>query len=403
MTRTTNAIAMTVLALGLWGCQGHGHEHGHDHGHGHEHGHSHGHAHEHGHGGHTHGPGGHTHAPQPEAKQRVAGLSAPKAPLRERVEEAMEAHDFQRSLKLLAELRRAEPNDLWARLMLSDALVESGRLDEAERELQVVLDRKPCAAAYLRAGYLLHLRGETAAGIEVLELALEASGTPKVRAWAHAELGDLLWFTGRRGAAEGHYRSAQGLDPELGRAAVGTARALAARGELKAAAELMAPVASTPEHLSELAFWEGALGRTASKRALLRRARRMSKDDAYHWGRQSAVALADHGAGSAWGVRLAREELKRRANHQGWDALAWALLSAGDARGAYRASRRALSFGTQEPLLYYHAAVIAEANARRDEAAEHYSAALALNERFHLAFAKRARTRLATLRGAAAR
>jgi len=315
----------------------------------------------------------------------------------------MEAHDFQRSLQLLAELRRAEPNDLWARLMLSDALVESGRLEAAERELQVVLDRKPCAAAYLRAGYLLHLRGETEAGVEVLELALEASGTTQVKAWAHAELGDLLWAKGEVEEAGAHYQAARGLDPSLGRATVGAARVLAAQGQLSAAAELLTPVASTPEHLSELAFWESALGREERRGELLRRARRMSKEDAYHWGRQSAVALADHGAGSEWGLRLARQELERRANHQGWDALAWALLGAGQPREAYRACRRALAFGTQEPLLHYHAAVIAEANARPDEASDHYSRALALNDRFHYAFAKRARGRLATLQAASRR
>ena len=392
MTRTTNTIALTVLALGLWGCHGHGHDHPHEQGHAHPHQQ-----------GHAHGPGTHTHA-QPEASaERVAGLEGAKGSLRERVEAAMEAHDFQRSLELLAELRRAEPNDLWARLMLSDALVESGRLEAAERELQVVLDRKPCAAAYLRAGYLLHLRGETAAGVEVLELALEASGTPKVRAWAHAELGDLLWITGKVKDAGAHYRAARKLDPALGRASVGAARVLAARGELAKAVELLTSTASTPEHLSELAFWEGALGHESKRREHLRRARSMSKHDAFHWGRQSAVALADHGAGSEWGLRLARQELKRRANHQGWDALAWALLGADRPREAYRASRRALEFGTQEPLLHYHAAVIAEANSRDDEASEHYSQALALNDRFHHAFAKRARARLAALRGAAAR
>ena len=41
-----------------------------------------------------------------------------------------------------------------------DALVELGRYDEAERELQAMIDRKPNLAAYARVSYLRELRGD---------------------------------------------------------------------------------------------------------------------------------------------------------------------------------------------------------------------------------------------------
>lgn len=392
MFRPTIACALTILLTA--GCQSAGHGHGHAHhdakklrtGAGH---------------GHSHGPGSHSHAAPKPARSRVAAMPVLAPPtgevLQKRVEVAMEAHDFRRSLSLLRQLRRSDPGNLWARMMLCDALLESGRLDEAEAELQAVLDLKPCAAAYLRAGYLLHLRGETQTGIQVLELAVEAAATKTTEAWAHAELGDLLWHRGAVATAGRHYQVAARLDPTLARARVGQARVLAANEDLEGALVILRKAAFTPEHLSELAYLESALGHSVLAENALRRACLMSVVDSFHWGRQTASALADHGRGSAWGVELAEAELARRASPHGWDAYAWALHAAGKQEQAYRASKRALAEGTQEPLLLYHAAVIAEAAGHPKEARLAYERALALNPTFHIRFAARARAALQTL------
>jgi tetratricopeptide (TPR) repeat protein len=396
MIRSTTTLTVLLLTLGCQSAPQADHApHGH-HGHHGDHGHSHGASH----GDHGHSHGDHSHALTTTSETRLGARQAPEVSadrLQAQVEEALEAHDFLRSIELLKALRTARPHDVQARLLLSDALVELGQIDAAEEELQTVLDLKPCAAVYLRAGYVLHLRGDTQAGVEVLDLAVECAGTAKTRAWALAERGDLLQHQGQIAGAGASYTQAALLDPKLGRARVGQAQIAASMGDLPRAVELLRAAASTPEHLSDLAAWEIAIGQLPEAVATLERARAMAQADAFHWGRQAAVALADHGWGKAWGVKLARQELQRRGNVHGWDALSWALLGAGHVQQAYRASRRALALGTEEPRLLFHAGMAASRAGHPHQATRLLGRALQLNPRFHVRFAVVARTELARL------
>jgi Tfp pilus assembly protein PilF len=79
------------------------------------------------------------------------------------------------------------------------------------------------------------------------------------------------------------------------------------------------------------------------------------------------------------------------------DAYAWALYAAERFAEADDAMARALSFGTQDALLDYHAGMIAAANGRTDDAARLLQAALERNPGFDPLQAERARSTLATL------
>jgi len=65
-----------------------------------------------------------------------------------------------------------------------------------------------------------------------------------------------------------------------------------------------------------------------------------------------------------------QEELKSRQDIYGYDALAWALHASGRDREARDAMRHALALGTQDAMLFYHAAVIDRSLGARDAAAE---------------------------------
>lgn len=392
---------LLVLAIGCAALhEQHEHEHGHEHGHEHAHGAEHG----HGHDGHTHGPRETSSAPARVDLGRIRNDSRSAArTLRAPIERAMHDHDFPRVVRLVRAYRAKRPTDLWANLIASDALVELGRLAEAERELQGVLDVKPSGASYLRAGYLLHLSGDTPGGLEVLALALEAGeGNEPVRVFAHIERGDLLWFTGKLAGAEASYAAALRLDRRAGRARVGLARVAAARGELHRAAQQLKPAANTPALLGELATIYRALDQGAAARRALAKARRMTDRDPEHWARSYAVCLADlHMLGSRVetrrAVRLARRELKRRGGAHGWDALGWALLADGQPTAALAAAERALAAGIEEPLLLFHAGMAAARAGQASKAKTWLSRALQLNPNFHLRFPGVARKTLETL------
>jgi hypothetical protein len=66
-------------------------------------------------------------------------------------------------------------------------------------------------------------------------------------------------------------------------------------------------------------------------------------------------------------LRLAQEELENRHDVFSYDALAWAQASAGRLEEAHVSIARALSEGTQDARLFFHAAVLAS---RADDPAE---------------------------------
>ena len=68
-------------------------------------------------------------------------------------------------------------------------------------------------------------------------------------------------------------------------------------------------------------------------------------------------------------VDLARSELKKRSDVFTLDALAWALVSAGQVGEASALMTRALAEGTEDGRLFFHAAVIAAADGRHADAA----------------------------------
>ena len=111
-----------------------------------------------------------------------------------------------------------------------------------------------------------------------------------------------------------------------------------------------------------------------------------------------SLYLSDHGLDPDRAVTLARDELAVRADVYGHDTLAWALLNAGDAAGADTAMRSALTAGTRDARLWYHAGLIALANGRSSEAATSLGSALALGPALDPVARQRATDALATIR-----
>lgn len=317
---------------------------------------------------------------------------------RRTIADAMNAHDFARAAGACEGVLAAFPTDRWTRLVRSDALVELGRVDEAEALVQGVLELKPTGAAYLRAAWLLHLRGDDAGAVAIYGLALDALDDRDLvaRAWTHAELGRLAWCAGRGDEALRQADLALALAPACAEALLGKARALAARGDLSGATALLERAPASPEALSELAALHAARGWQADADEALDRARRLLDQDPL-WSRAVAVALADHGLEPARAVALAEAELARRPDLFSHDAMAWALARAGRGPEALAHAERALALGAREPALLFHAGMAARAAGDAPRARAWLGQALALNPAFHPRHALEARAALAEL------
>jgi tetratricopeptide (TPR) repeat protein len=116
------------------------------------------------------------------------------------------------------------------------------------------------------------------------------------------------------------------------------------------------------------------------------------------YNRQLVLFDANHGVNLAEALDLAEQELAVRKDTYGYDAYAWALLANGRAAEADEAMAHALSLGTRDAQLLYHAGMIAQALGDQARARTLLSDALALNPGFDPLQAVRARAALEELR-----
>ena len=114
-----------------------------------------------------------------------------------------------------------------------------------------------------------------------------------------------------------------------------------------------------------------------------------------------ALFDADHGSDPAATVALARDAYARRPSVKAADTLAWALFKAGQTADARRYADEALRLGTHDPLMLYHAGMIAQAQGDSVAARDWLARSLERNPNFSPLYAPQARQALANLSTAA--
>ncbi|MGH2585056.1 MAG: tetratricopeptide repeat protein, partial [Dehalococcoidia bacterium] len=117
---------------------------------------------------------------------------------------------------------------------------------------------------------------------------------------------------------------------------------------------------------------------------------------------EMALFRADRGIEIAVTVADARAALAVRPGIHAWDALAWALYKAGRYDEALAASDQALRLGTRDPLMRYHAGMIALALGQTERAAAELRLAVSPNPAFSVRYGAEAVRVLGELGGAAA-
>jgi tetratricopeptide (TPR) repeat protein len=243
-----------------------------------------------------------------------------------------------------------------------------------------MMDQRPGPQAYARAAHLRWLPGDLEGAIDLMRRAARATGarSPGAAAWAHTRLARLLRQAHLGHEAVAHIRAALVLAPDYPPARLEQGLRHLAQGR---AAEAIIPLRRAvdsnplPETLWALMEALQTAGRRCEALALERRMRsRGERDDP----RTYALYLAGRGLEPDTALRLARAELSVRADVFTLDALAWALHAAGRDREAQAYSARALSEGTRDARLFYHAGVIAAAGGDDAQARDRLNRALAL-------------------------
>ena len=263
--------------------------------------------------------------------------------------------------------------------LLSDALVEQGKLAEAIPVLQRLVDVNPGAEALARVSHLRWLKGDLGGALDAIEVAARAADarSPETRAWMLVRLSGLYLQRGDAGRAWHLAVEASAAVREFPPALFAEGRALWAAGERAAAVERLGRAAEL-NPVPEYQWWlADVLRETGDADAALRVEAQLTARGVAADPRTIALFLATRGENPAWALRLARQELGRRADVFSHDALGWALAAAGDLEGARTAMRAALAENTADARLALHAGEIARRQGRAGEAAEHFARARA--------------------------
>jgi len=281
----------------------------------------------------------------------------------------------------LARALVAERGLAWDYALLSDILMEQGRIDEAVAACQRSMNLRPGAEAYARAAHFRWLRGDLPGAVEAMTQATMASSPRdgETYAWTLVRLSGYRLQLGQSQEAWQLADKALTLVPEYAPALLAAGRAALARGDRAGAATtLKRAVELNP--LPEYRWWFADALRVAGDSAgaesveaeLIRQGEAGDP-------RTLSLFLASRGLFAERSLSLAQAESAERSDVFTHDALAWALLASGDVAGADKAMQAALAEKTKDARLFFHAGEIARRAGDVARAADHFANAKSMS------------------------
>jgi tetratricopeptide (TPR) repeat protein len=272
----------------------------------------------------------------------------------------------------------------------------------SEDEQQAILYQRDSRMSYLRL-----VAGDAQGAIQLMQGAVQTATAMHMPAeniaWSDYQLGEEYFQTGDIAHAEQAYLAALRLYPGYYRALAGLAKVRSSAGNYRAAAALYDKAIAAvpyPEYAAALGDVYRAIGdsnKAQKEFDLVEFIGHLSGINKQIHNRELALFYADHGIKLDQAVVLARRELEVRHDVYTWDVLAWALFKHGEAKEADAAISHALSQGTRDAQLFFHAGMIYADLGDSARAQEFLHRALMINPHFHPIYAETARQTLARL------
>ena len=300
-------------------------------------------------------------------------------------------HEFGEALELASAVGSEDPTNLAALALIGDAELELGNYQEASAAYERLAATERSAPTVSRLARVAWLRGDPVSAVALADEALELSSDLALR--PHSEA--FYWYQ------SGHFRFVAG---DTVSAIEALEQALAIAPEHPAASEELAFVYASTERRDDAAeLYQQILERSPAADLhglyadLLEDA---GAGDAAEIQEDAGLRLADDTIDRypaerrhlvsfyttrdpELAVELAELDLATRQDVGAYDVYAWALFHAGRVNDAADAIDAALSEGTQDASLWYHAGAIAAALGDDESAGGYLEAALELNPAFH--------------------
>lgn len=311
----------------------------------------------------------------------------------------LNSHRFKEAVEKADLALAKDAEDLIALGAKSDALLELGRYPEATAAAQRMMDLKPSLPSYSRAAHLRYLSGDVATAKQIVRKAIDARDhrDPEPGAWVIVQAAMMFLNEGDEDGADAGFELALKSFPEYPPALVGRGRVALAKGDAKRAVDFLKR-AYQASALVETAWLLGDARAAAGDTAGAEEAYSMVvKDGRRTDGRTLAAFYATKNRDIEEAVKLALAEREVRDDIYTEDTIAWALYRAGRLAEARKASDQALSLGTKESKLLYHAGAIRVAQGDVTAGAALVREALKLHPKFDVTSAKEAEALLAGL------
>ncbi|WP_169977364.1 tetratricopeptide repeat protein [Tautonia rosea] len=301
-----------------------------------------------------------------------------------------------------------------ASLLRGLALIGLGRYDEAAAALESPNASGNESARLEALAKIAEARGQIDQSLNLMAQAVAAEtktiASPEsldganTLARLHSDYGRLALRYGRTDLARDQFRAAitfvstahmkmheLGIphdenDPRMfaGPATAGMAQLFASEGDDRRAERTFRSIvgrANDPATLRDLAAFALARGDDRSAQALLNRLIAQAENAPKHR-RDLALALADAGREFDTALAIAEAAFADGPNTESRDTLAWILYCKGEHDRAAEILDEALKVGTQNPLILFHAGMIAHARGQTDDARRLLKQALAINPNF---------------------
>jgi tetratricopeptide (TPR) repeat protein len=296
-------------------------------------------------------------------------------------------HRFGDALGIAQELSDRDASNAAFRASLGEIQMELGHYDDARASFASVAGNTSDLSVAPRLARWAELQGHPDESYRLLNASLLAvvdrrDVPSEQKAWFWLRMGDLQLRRGRISEAASDYQ--HGLDAHADdyRLLSAMAKLEGARHEWQKAIDYgdrSVAVSFDPATLGVMSDAYAALGDSAkaSEYAHAMEIAVSKQATAYH--RAWSLFLLDHGRRVGEVLAKAQEELRTRRDIYGYDVVAWALHASGRDREAREAMSHALALGTQDAMLFYHAAVIDRALGKHEVAARELEHARTLN------------------------
>jgi tetratricopeptide (TPR) repeat protein len=278
-------------------------------------------------------------------------------------------HRFADALAIARRLRDRNPDVPSLRAAVGEIQMELGQYDSARVSFDSLRGSAHDLSVAPRLARWAEIEGQTGEARWLMRSALKtALATPHLPheqvAWFWLRNGDLDLRSGRYTQADSEYRAGLAVHPGDYRLLAATAKLAATQHDWHAAIAAGEEAIATsldPATLGVLSDAYAAIGDSARSREYARAldVAVLRQPGAYH--RAWSLFLLDHQRHVITVYRKVLAELRTRRDVYGYDLLAWALHAQGRDPEARVAMARALSQGTKDAQLFYHASVIERA------------------------------------------